>query len=192
MRTPLYIRFTVWVWLIAALVAGNQQWLGRLPAPAGPALILVLTGLLLVCYAAAPGFRAWIDALDLRALVLLHVTRLVGIYFLLLYQRGELPYAFAVPGGWGDITVAVLAILVCVVPLADANRRRAVTIWNALGFVDILLVVLTAARLGLENRWQMRALTYLPLSLLPTFLVPIIIATHVMIFQRLRRETVSA
>jgi hypothetical protein len=33
----------------------------------------------------------------------------------------------------------------------------------------------------------MRALTHLPLSLLPTFLVPLIIASHVVIFARLSR-----
>ena len=41
--------------------------------------------------------------LDLRLLVLYHLTRFVGVWFLVLYSRGELPYAFAVPGGWGDI-----------------------------------------------------------------------------------------
>jgi hypothetical protein len=35
----------------------------------------------------------------------------------------------------------------------------------------------------------MRALTELPLSLLPTFLVPVIIFTHIVIFHRLRAKT---
>jgi hypothetical protein len=187
MPTPLAIRISVWLWLIAALVVGQQQWLGRLPGPALQGIILLLTTALLTCYFKAPGFRAWIDTLDLRALVLLHVTRFVGLSFLLLYQRGELPYAFAVPGGWGDITVATLALLVCFIPMTDVARRRAITIWNVVGFMDILLVVITAGRLGLQDMHQMRALTYLPLSLLPTFLVPLIIATHLMIFLRLRR-----
>jgi len=192
MPTPFYVRVIVWVWLIAALIAGQQQWLGRLPGPAMQGIVLLLTAALLAGYFKAAGFRAWIDGLDLRALVLLHVTRFVGFYFLLLYRRGELPYAFAVPGGWGDITVATLVLIVCFIPMNAALRRRAITIWNVIGFVDILMVVVTAGRLGLEDIRQMRALTYLPLSLLPTFLVPLIIATHVMIFLRLRRETVSA
>ena len=44
----------------------------------------------------------------------------------------------------------------------------------------------------MENAWQMRALTYLPLSLLPTFLVPLIIASHVILFSRLRRAVPTA
>jgi len=192
MPTPLIIRICIWIWLIAALVVGRLQWLGRLPAPALPGMILLLTAALLACYAWVGGFRTWINRLDLRALVALHVTRFVGIYFLLLYQRGELPYAFAVPGGWGDIAVATLALVVCVLPMAEVTRRRAITIWNIIGLVDILMVVATAGRLAMADIQQMRALTYLPLSLLPTFLVPLIIATHLMIFLRLRQEKVPA
>ena len=187
MPTPPVIRIALWLWLIAALAVGRLELLARLPGPAIQGLIVLLTAALLLGYRRVTVFHTWIDALDLRALVLLHATRFVGIYFLLLYRRGELPYAFAVPGGWGDILVATLALLVCLLPLAPATRLRAFTVWNVIGLVDILLVVVAAARLGLEGMDQMRALTYLPLSLLPTFLVPLIIATHVMIYLRLRR-----
>ena len=61
-------------------------------------------------------------------------------------------------------------------------------IWNFVGLIDIGMVVLAAARLGLTEPASMRALTHLPLSLLPTWLVPLIIATHLLIFVRLRRE----
>lgn len=191
MPTPLAIRIAIWTWLIAAFAVGNYGLLQRLPMPAIPGVIFGLTALILLVYFKTTALRAWISGLDLRALVLLHVTRFVGIYFLLLHQRGELPYAFAVPGGWGDIIVATLALAVCFVPMGEATRHRAITIWNVIGLVDILIVVATAARLGLQDAGQMRALTILPLSLLPTFLVPLIIATHVIIFARLRRAVVE-
>lgn len=190
--TPLPLRIAVWLWLISALFIGNSGLLQRLPMPAIQGILFALTGICLAVYFKIQGLRAWVDRLDLRALVSLHVTRFVGFYFLLLYNRGELPYAFAVPGGWGDIIVATLALGVCVVPLSDSLRKRAITAWNVVGLVDIALVVITAARLGLENQFQMRALTYLPLSLLPTFLVPLIIASHVVILLRLRGERHSA
>lgn len=189
--TPLPLRIAVWLWLLAALFAGNSSVLERLPMPAIQGILFALTGICLACYFKIQALKAWVDHLDLRALVALHVTRFVGFYFLILYQRGELPYAFAVPGGWGDIVVAALAIVVCAIPVNQALRNRLITAWNVIGFVDIALVVITAARLGLENRFQMRALTHLPLSLLPTFLVPLIIATHVVIHLRLRRERIS-
>jgi hypothetical protein len=147
-----------------------------------------LTALLTYAYFRLTPLRAWVDALDLRTLVLVHVTRFVGIYFLVLYRRGELPYAFAVPGGYGDIAVATLALFVVFLPLDSAKRTRFLTIWNVIGLTDILLVVATAIRLNLADPSQMRALLHLPLSLLPTFLVPLIITTHVMIFARLARD----
>jgi hypothetical protein len=60
-------------------------------------------------------------------------------------------------------------------------------IWNTLGFVDIILVVFSALRFGLRDWQSMHALRELPLSLLPTFLVPLIIASHILIFVRLAR-----
>ena len=49
-------------------------------------------------------------------------------------------------------------------------------------------MVATAARLGLADRESMAALVRLPLSLLPTFLVPLIIASHVVLGVRLARR----
>lgn len=185
------IRFVFWLWFFAALAAGHFLLLQRIPAPAIQGILFGLTALLLAAYFRVSAIRRWVDELDLRALVALHITRFIGFYFLKLYARGELPYAFAVPGGYGDIIVAALAIVVIVVPMPSALRIRAISIWNVVGFVDIMLVVFTAARLGLADPASMRALTYLPLSLLPTFLVPLIIATHAVIYSRLNRAEKS-
>jgi hypothetical protein len=188
MKPSLAIRSVLWLWLIAALVAGRQLWLQRLPMPAVPGLLFGLTALILLAYWGIPFVRAWADALDLRLLVLLHAVRFVGFWFLFLWSRGELPYAFAVPGGIGDIIVALLALVAALAPWGDRARRRVINVWNVVGLTDILLVVFTAARLGLADPSSMRALTRLPLSLLPTFVVPLILATHVIILARLRRE----
>jgi hypothetical protein len=129
----------------------------------------------------------WALNVDVRWLVLFHVTRLfAGAYFLLLCQRGQLPCGFARPAGWGDIVVAVLALAV----LGATRTHFAKTlllIWNTLGLIDIIFVVFSALRFGLKDWQSMHALRELPLSLLPTFLVPLIIASHVLIFVRLAR-----
>ena len=81
MSTPLAIRLIAWAWLISALLLGRTQALGRLPGPATLGLTLLLTSGLWTAYARAANFRTWINALDLRSLVLLHSTRLVGYIF---------------------------------------------------------------------------------------------------------------
>jgi hypothetical protein len=94
-----------------------------------------------------------------------------------------------VPGGWGEIAVAVLALGLVFLPLRASLRRRACIIWNTFGLVEILLLVATAVRFGFTQPWQLLAVRLLPCSMLPTFLVPLIIATHVIIYVRLSAPT---
>ena len=167
---------------------------GRLRQLQPPEPQLILGGLTVAVVAAAltlGGFRSWLFSLGYRQIIALHLTRFVGVYFLVLYGRGELPHAFAVYGGWGDIVVAALAlVLVLLVPRLEA-RAGLVTLWNTLGFVDLIFTVGTATRLMLAEPASMGALLRLPLSLLPTFLVPLLIASHVILFWRLWVERPS-
>jgi hypothetical protein len=50
------------------------------------------------------------------------------------------------------------------------------------------LVVMSAAREGLIRANAMEPLTRLPLSLLPTFVVPVVLFIHVVLFIRLLRR----
>lgn len=117
-------------------------------------------------------------------MVSLHLTRLVGIYFLLLASRGELDPRFAVPAGWGDIVVAAGAVALLLSPGGSVPFL----VWNCLGMADILFVVGRAASLRLSDPAALGALTRLPLSFLPTLLVPLIIASHLLIFARFRER----
>jgi hypothetical protein len=157
-----------------------------------PIILLGLTAAVLAAAGLLSAFRRWLATIDERWLVGLHLTRFVGAYFLYLYMRGELPYAFAVPGGWGDIAVASLAgALLAWGGPRDRGRRVAYAAWNVLGMADILFVVTTAARLAAAAPDSMAALLRLPLSLLPTFLVPLIIASHVVLGVRLARRATT-
>lgn len=192
MPTSLVVRIVLWTWFGAAVAAGHFLLLQRFPPFAVPVIVLGLAALAVYACFRSDALHAFVLAIDLRTLVLLHVTRFVGLYFLVLHQRGELPGAFALPAGIGDLVVATMALPVALAPLEPTQRRRAIVIWNVTGFVDILLVIATAARLNLAAPAQMQAFTHLPLSLLPTFLVPLIIATHVLIFVRLARDQPAA
>jgi hypothetical protein len=173
-------------WLLTATALGAAGVLRTLQPPAPQLVLLALTAVVLASAWLVAGFRAWLAAVDPRWLVGLHLTRFVGVYFLYLHERGQLPYAFAVPGGWGDITVASLAALLLLAgPPRGAWRRWAYTAWNVFGAADILFVVATATRLLAADPGSMAALLRLPLILLPTFLVPLIIASHVVLGLRL-------
>ena len=177
-------------WLLIATALGAAGAVRALRPPGPPLVVLGLTAVVLVAGWLVAGFRAWLSAIDERWLVGLHLTRFIGAYFLYLYGQGQLPYAFAVPGGWGDITVASLAtILLAAGSPRHAWRRAAYTVWNVLGLADILFVVATAVWLVAAEPESMAALLRLPLSLLPTFLVPLIIASHVVLGVRLARRS---
>lgn len=180
------------VWFAIALVLGVTGRLQQLQPPVPQAVLAILTVALVGLGATLRPFRAWLFSLGYRQMVALHLTRFVGAYFLVLYTRGELPYAFAVPGGWGDIAVAAAAlVLVLLVPRLEA-RSGLVALWNTLGLADLLFVVATASRLAMADPASISALLRLPLSLLPTFLVPILLASHVFLFWRLWVERPAA
>jgi hypothetical protein len=174
-------------WFVLALVLGASGRLVSLAPPRPQLLLLGLTAVLIVAAIVVPSFRAWVLGLDLRSVIALHLTRFIGIYFLVLYGRGLLPFQFAVVGGWGDIAIAVTAVLWLIAAQEPLAHRTLLTIWNLAGLVDILLVVVIAARMAMADPASMGPLRTLPLSLLPTFLVPLIIASHLLIAWRLMR-----
>jgi hypothetical protein len=186
-KTSRAIFVIAFIWLLIALVVGGLRLLESVPRPINQFILFTLTASLLIAFFKSSSFHAWMLALPLRALILYHVVRFVGFYFLFLYRRGELPYAFAVPGGWGDIVIATTALPIAVWAGAKPGNPVPVLIWNILGLIDILFVIITAGRLGLSHPDSMAALTRLPLSLLQTFIVPLIIFSHVVIFHRLRQ-----
>ncbi len=175
------------LWFAAAVVIGLSGGISVLKPPAPQIVLASLTLLLVGSYYKAPAMRAWADSLRLRSMLAFHLTRLVGLYFLYLYGRGELPYDFAVKGGIGDVLVAASAVALIFTgdPSSDL-RQRLYLIWNTLGLVDILFVVATAARLSLGDPGSMRMLLQFPLNLLITFLVPLIIASHLLVFKKLK------
>ena len=189
-RWPRTVTGGLLVWLAAAVALGLSGLFYRAPAPViGATNATLVTLALLAAFFIGP-VRAWARTVPLRVLILYHTVRFVGIAFLILYANGTIPGAFAVPAGWGDIAVAVAALVVAFTALPIVNQRRwwIVLLWNALGLLDILLVLATGMRLGFADLEQMVWITTFPMSLLPTFIVPLVIATHVLIFVRLGRR----
>lgn len=181
------VSLTVLIWYALAIFAGGSGLTSRMAPPLPQIVLFGLVVLLLLLYWLSQSFRKWILSVNIKLLVVVHLTRFIGFYFLYLYSQDLLPYDFAVLGGWGDIIVASCALLVVLLaPLAGKSGWLIYFVWNLIGLIDILFVVATAARLAAVDPQSMSELLKLPLSLLPTFLVPIIIFTHIIIFIRLR------
>lgn len=177
-------------WLCFAV--GLSGWFQNANTLTVAATVWTLTALVLLACWKVRTIRACVLNIDLRWLVLLHLTRLfAGAYFLVLCQRSQLPCAFARPAGWGDIVIGVLAVAL-VSSMHTQIAKTFLLSWNTLGLIDIIFVVSSAFRFGLKDWQSMHTLRELPLSLLPTFLVPLIIASHVLIFVRLIRARIDS
>jgi hypothetical protein len=175
------------LWFFAALLLGASSWFSVASAPMVAVTVWGLTGLALLACWKIPSVRAWSFAVDLRVLIALHLIRFIaGICLLLDSRAGKLSSVFAQLAGPGDIIVAIAAAIILAVP-SRFRSRGLVFMWNLIGLVDILLVVADALIIGLHDWPSMAPLRELPLSLLPTFVVPLVIVSHVLIFVRLAR-----
>ncbi len=118
-------------WFCVALVAGLAGWFENASAPVIAGTVWTLTALVLFCCWKIPPCRKWVLTVDPRWLVALHLTRFVGLYFLYLSRKGELPVGFALPAGVGDVAVACLAVLI--LALSSARKWKILVLWNTIG-----------------------------------------------------------
>lgn len=187
-RHPILIGIVVWLAIVTVVgIAGIPQ---KLVPPTPQIILAALTIALLVASVVYPPLRSWVLESDWRALVEIHLVRAIaGAGFLLAGSRGKFPEQFATMAGKGDIAVAILGLLVIL--LVSPHRSYAPFVyglWNLLGLLDVLRVVVDATRIALVDRAAMSELLQMPFVLLPLFVVPILIASHVWLFERIFRR----
>jgi hypothetical protein len=175
------------LWLILAVVAVASGRLARAPATVLPLTVASLTLMTLTLVLATPSGRAWAAEASLSRLAWFHAWRILpGAAFLVLHARGQLPWLFAVPGGVGDIVIGVSApVAAWVATRPGRGARLAYAVWCLLGLVDLAGVVRAAFVCTRADPGSMQLLRELPLGLLPTFLVPLTFAAHLLAFYRL-------
>jgi len=187
-RFPRAAGIAVTAWFTLALLAGATGFLARLPFPGPQAIFLALFAATLVAATSVPALRAWVDALPLRTLIGINALRFIGITFLVLAARGQIDSVFADRAGWGDIATATLALILVAAGEPRTSLQRGLThAWNALGFLDLVVAVGTATAVTLQGSTPgVAPVLSLPLVLIPAFVVPVFLASHVVIFRRLR------
>lgn len=132
-------------------------------------------------------FRQFALSLDPRILTVVQSWRIMGFVFVLLEARGLLPAVFALPAGYGDMTIGATATLVAW-QLASPRHRSSFILWQVLGIADLITAVSlgTTARLIDVTGPSTALMTVLPLSLIPTLLVPLFLILHVICIAQAR------
>src|SRR5262249_44043147 len=165
----------------------------RPPIPLGlaagvPVIVFALS------YLASAGFRQFVSSLDLRLLTVAQTWRVFGIVFVVLYYLGELPGVFALPAGWGDFAIGITAPLVAWYWRRPFPQRTFIA-WNVLGIVDLVLavslgVLSSATPVGiLAEDVSTGLMSRFPLSLIPTFFVPLFLILHLIALIRVRTDS---
>jgi hypothetical protein len=173
------------LWFVAATAAVATGLLARVAIPP-PAIVGALAAVTVLCGLLGRGARTWLHATDLRYFFLPHLVRFVGVAFLVLVGRGVLVREF-VPIGWGD-TIAALGAVVLLLSrprLSTSAGWWSVFAWNCFGLADMAMLIVTGIRVGSAAPEQFALFRHLPFGLLPTFFVPLIIASHLFVFVRL-------
>lgn len=197
-RTAL-LAATLAIWLAAVLALGAAGAFEASAAqpPLGILLAIMLPPLLFaLLYRLSSRVRAFALGIDLRWLTAIQAWRVVGVMFLAFYAFGLVPGLFAWPAGLGDAAVGVAAPFVLLAMLRGAPGWRRRVFWlNIAGLVDFAGAIGTGvlssnSSLGLlaDGRTYV-SLGELPLSLVPTFAVPLWIIFHIISLLQLRRRT---
>ena len=183
-------------WFAFALIASDLLWfkndanrLGIAVAAAAATPVLAFAA----WFAASEKFRKFALSLDPQILTLAQTWRIVGFSFVLLEARGVLPAIFALPAGYGDVTIGATATFAAW-KLASPMRRNRFILWQVLGITDLVTAVGlgTTARLLSPHGPSMVAMTVLPLSLIPTFLVPLFLIFHLICIVQARAWKVAS
>lgn len=179
------------VWFIAVFWASAAHLFLNPLAQFGVGVAVAATVPLIVFslwFAASEGFRNFALSLDPRILTSVQVWRVVGFTFVLLQARNILPAIFAWPAGYGDMFIGVTAGFAAW-KLAEPAHRGTFIFWQALGILDLVTAVSlgTTARLLDPHGASMVAMTVLPLSLIPTFFVPLFMMLHAICIAQARK-----
>ncbi len=179
------------VWFVFALIAGSLAWFQTdATQPPLPLLFAVLIPVTLFAawYFASKSFRDFVLSLNPATLTQVQAWRIVGFTFVALSAYHILPAVFAMPAGWGDVFIGGTALLAAG-RLARPEHRTAFIFWQFLGIADLVIALSTGAGAQFldPNGISTAPMTALPLSLIPTFGVPLLMILHFICIAQARR-----
>ncbi|AYL94358.1 hypothetical protein HYN43_003175 [Mucilaginibacter celer] len=141
-------------------------------------------------------YKDLLRAITMESLITLHVFRIIGIFFILLYIYDLLPAGFAFSAGLGDIITAVLAYPVAVIYAKGKSWRIPVVYaWNIIGIFDvvnllIIAVIILKSKLS-PGEVGLREIDLFPFSYFAAFAPAVLIFLHVAVFNKLNQRKIN-
>lgn len=128
--------------------------------------------------------------LSLEDLVKIHIFRLIGSTFIILFLYDLLPPIFALSAGIGDLLTAITSIFVVKALRNNKSYARRLTFfWNTFGLADILITSALAiifTKISIDNNIQgVEFLAEFPFCFIPAFAPPTIIFLHLLVYRKL-------
>lgn len=154
------------LWLAGIALLASNDFFRNTEFPPRIPLAIALT--LTLGYAAllSRTFRGIVAAIPMHWLIAIQTFRILGGVFLIRYAQGELPGAFALPAGIGDVATGLLAPLVAYWWYTGKSYARSVAIaWNLFGMADLINAVAIGFLLGGTG-------IVFPIVLIPIYAVP--------------------
>ncbi|MGH8311304.1 MAG: hypothetical protein ACRETX_16105, partial [Steroidobacteraceae bacterium] len=117
-----------------------------------------------------------------------------------LYADARLSAPYAPIAGWVDIVIACTAVPVALLLASRSNSasRRVALCWNTVGFLDLLVAVGLGVTSAPDSPLQIfthdpgtAQMSGLPMLIIPVFLVPLYLLSHLAIFYRLLRPAAT-
>ena len=189
-----YGKLTAWLiaaWLVFSITASSFHLYETAPEqPPIPLLLAVLVPIAIfsIWYLRSKPFREFVLSLDPRSLSSIHAFRWAGFVFIVLYAYGILPWYFALPAGLGDMAIGLTALPIAG-PLAAQRRRAGFIRWNLFGLADLVNALSIAGVVGVlaPHGVSLEPMTVLPMSIIPTFGVPLFLILHIICVAQARR-----
>lgn len=135
-------------------------------------------------------YKKIIEKLSLDKLMSIHLFRLIGSFFIILYLFNALPKSIAFIAGIGDLVTAISSIFVARAIRNKKSYAKSLTYtWNTFGLLDIIATSATASiltKISIEQGTMgVEALAQFPFCFIPAFAPPTIIFLHLSVYRKL-------
>jgi hypothetical protein len=199
MRRPMKMaRIVTVVWFLVALTLSRYGFFERFSSAAlfGLGTLISATGFTVVFFG-FESFRNYTRARGLKELTLLQLLRLYGTLALVKAYQGILPPIFALPTGIFDIAIALSSVYVARRMVSSKGfAQPGFYAWHLFGLFHLavaasLAILTSPTDLGLlAGEITSQPITRFPMSIVPTFIGPLVLNGHLSALVAARNKSV--